>query len=307
MLHSKIVSLDEAVACVPAGATLTAGGFAHSNQPLGFMRALIRTARTPYSLISVAECWVAEYLAAAGLLERTWFSNFMFEGFGRCRAFSRGVEEGRIMTEDHSHYGVVTRLRAGGQRLPFLPMGAMAGTDTLARPGFEAPSAKAARLPSPFGNGETTVLSPLVPDVAIIHAARADAAGNVQLFGTSAVIAEQAKAARHVIVTVEEIVPTEVIRRQPELTLLPAILVDHVVHLPYGAHPTGVYGYYDHDPHHLGLYYDASRTAEGIGAWLERWVFGLPDHFAYLDAVSLRRLIALRVDPALGYVREASR
>jgi acyl CoA:acetate/3-ketoacid CoA transferase alpha subunit len=302
---SKITPLEVAARAVPDGASLTAGGFAHSHQPLAFTRELIRQGRSQLTLMSVAECWVAEFLAAAGMLEKVYFSNFMFEGYGRCRRFSKAVETGTLAVEDHSHFGMVSRLMAAGLGLPFVPMRAMAGTDILAVSGFEPAEEKAQRLESPFGNGVVTAVSPLKPDVAVIHAARADARGNVQLFGTTSVIEEQARAADLVIVTVEEIVETEVIRRQPEMTLLPALMVDMVVHLPYGAHPTGVYGYYDHDAPHLADYYAASQTDAGTAGWLDRWVYGMPDHWAYLDALTVSRLMRLRVDPALGYLREA--
>jgi len=300
---SKLVSLTEAAQSVANGASLTAGGFAHSHQPLAFTRELIRQGRSRLTLMSVAECWVAEFLSAAGMLEKVYFSNFMFEGYGRCQRFSKAVEAGTIAVEDHSHFGMVSRLMAAGLGLPFMPMKAMAGTDILAVSGFEPIEHKALRLESPFGNGVVTAVSPLKPDVAIIHAARADQLGNVQLFGTTSVIEEQARAAGLVIVTVEEIVDTDVIRRQPEMTLLPAFMVDMLVHVPYGAYPTGVYGYYDHDAAHLADYYAASRSDADTAAWIDRWVHGLPDHFDYLDAVSISRLLSLRVDPALGYLR----
>ncbi|PSC04903.1 3-oxoadipate--succinyl-CoA transferase subunit A [Alsobacter soli] len=303
---SKLVSLVEAAQAVASGASLTAGGFAHSHQPLAFTRELIRQGRSRLTLMSVAECWVAEFLAAAGMLEKVYFSNFMFEGYGRCQRFSKAVEAGAVAVEDHSHFGMVSRLMAAGLGLPFMPMKAMAGTDILAISGFEPPDRKARRMQSPFGHEVVTAVSPLRPDVAVIHAARADRLGNVQLFGTTSVIEEQARAAGTVIVTVEEIVDTDIIRRQPEMTLLPALMVDMVVHLPYGAHPTGVYGYYDHDSAHLADYYAASRTEPDTAVWLDRWAHGLPDHFDYLDALGMTRLLQLRVDPALGYLREAS-
>ncbi|WP_137389523.1 CoA transferase subunit A [Rhodoligotrophos defluvii] len=302
---SKITPLAEAASAVANGASLTAGGFAHSHQPLAFTRELIRQGRSRLTLMSVAECWVAEFLAAASMLEKAYFSNFMFEGYGRCRCFSRAVEAGTIAVEDHSHFGMVSRFMAAGLGLPFMPMRAMAGTDILAVSGFEPAHEKAQQLHSPFGNGVVTAVSPLKPDVAVIHAAQADHLGNIKLFGTTSVIEEQARAADLVIVTVEEIVDTDVIRRQPEMTLLPALMVDMVVHLPYGAHPTGVYGYYDHDAPHLADYYAASATEAETAAWLDRWVYGLPDHWAYLDALTMSRLLRLRVDPALGYLREA--
>jgi glutaconate CoA-transferase subunit A len=301
-LRGKIVTMDTALDAVCDGMSVTAGGFAHSHQPMALARALIRRGTRRLTMMSVAECWVAEFLAAAGVLERAYFSNFMFEGFGRCRRFSEGVEAGHIEVEDHSHYGMVCRLQASALGLPFVPMRAMAGTDILAVAGFEDRDDKSRFIASPFGNGSVTAVSPLKPDVAIIHAARADAHGNIQLFGPTSVVEEQARAASHVVVSVEEIVETGVIRRSPELTILPGLLVDAVVHVPYGAHPTGVFGYYQHDMAHLTDYYEASRTEAGTEAYLGRWVHGMHAHETYLDALGVERLMKLRVDPALGYI-----
>ena len=298
----KLVSLQDAISVVRNGMALTAGGFAHSHQPMALTRALIRRGVRGLTIMGVAECWVAEYLAAAGALDRAYFSNFMFEGFGRCRRFSEGIEAGLIATEDHSHFGMVCRFQAAGLGLPFMPMRAMAGTDILNMPGFEDPAMKSRRMDSPFGNGIVTAVSPLKPDVAIIHAARADRDGNVQLFGATSVLEEQARAAAHVIVSVEEIVEPNVIRRQPELTILPSLLVDALVHLPYGAHPTGVYGYYEHDTAHLGDYYVASRMQAATDDYLRCWVFEMADHWQYLDALGISRLLRLNVDPVLGSV-----
>ncbi|WP_299655275.1 CoA-transferase [uncultured Jannaschia sp.] len=301
-MADKRVSLDEALALVPDGATLTAGGFAHSHQPMGFFRALIAEGRSDLSLMGVAECWVAEWLAAAGMLRKAWFSNFMFEGFGRCRRFSEGIENGTIAAEDHSHFGMIMRLVAGAERLPFMPMLSQGGTDIALLGGFEQPEDKIRVIDSPFGDGQrVTVTSPLVPDVAVIHAARADRLGNVQLGGASAVIEEQAAAARTVIVTVEKIVETDEIRRTPEATLLSALTVDAVVHLPFGAWPTGVYGYHDPDMDFLSNYYAASRDAGACSDWVDRHLRAPADHWAWLDAAGMARLLALRTDPVLGY------
>lgn len=302
----KLTPLAEAVAAVKDGDAITAGGFAHSHQPMAFIRALIREGRRDLTIIGMAECWVAEFLSAAGLLRRAYMSNFMFEGLGRCRQFSAGVESGAIEVEDHSHYGIVCRFMAAGLGLPFMPLRAMAGTDILETPGFEPPEKKARTLASPFGADAVTVVSPLVPDVAIIHAAQADRRGNTRIFGTTSVIEEQVKAARHVIVTAEEIVETDRFRRAPETTLLPGFMVDAVVHLPFGAHPTGVYGYYDHDAPHLDDYYAASRSPETVAGYLDRFVREPADHWAYLDRVGMSRLMRLRVDPALGYRMEGA-
>ena len=91
-------------------------------------------------------------------------------------------------------------------------------------------------------------------DIALIHAARADEDGNIQLFGPNALIQDQARAARRVIVSVEEIVPNRVTRMAPSLTVVPGFLVDTIVWAPFGAHPTGLYGYYGADRRHLKEY-----------------------------------------------------
>jgi acyl CoA:acetate/3-ketoacid CoA transferase alpha subunit len=301
---SKLVSLQEAVRGIPSGASITAGGFAISHQPLAFTREMIRNRVRDLTLIGMAECWVAEWLCGAGALRRTYMSNFMLEGFGRCRRFSAAVESGELEVEDHSHFGVTARLVAAGLGLPFMPVRSMAGTDILAKPGFERPEHKYHALRSPFPGGEiVTLLSALRPEFAILHVAKADEQGNVQTYGSAAIVAEQARAAKFVIVTAEEIVTTDEIRRRPESTLLPALMVHQVVHVPYGAHPTGVYGYYDHDAAHLAEYYEASRTEEGTRAYFRKYVDDAPDHDAYLDKIGVSRLMHLRVDPALGYVR----
>ncbi|MCL4663027.1 hypothetical protein L0Z14_19075 [Burkholderia multivorans] len=257
-MSSKLVPMNAALDAIRDGMSITAGGFAHSHQPMALLRALIKRGIRNITLMGVAECWVAEFLAAANALDRSYFSNFMFEGFGRCRRFSEGVESGAIEVEDHSHFGMVNRLGAAAMGLPFMPMRAMSGTDILAKPGFEEPQAKSRLIESPFdARDRVLAVSPLKPDVAIIHAARATKQGNVQLYGPTSVIVEQARAASHVIVSVEEIVDTSVIRRHPEFTVLPACWSMPVVHAPFGAHPLGNFGYYQHDHAHLEDYYDA--------------------------------------------------
>lgn len=301
MARSKLVSLDEAVACIRDGMSITAGGFAHSHQPMGFFRALMRTGVKDLTIMGVAECWVAEWLAAAGMLRRAYFSNFMFEGFGRCRRFSEGIENGLIEAEDHSHFGMVMRFTAAGLGLPFMPMRSQAGTDIMNVSGFEDPAAKAQMFRSPFDGEVVSLISPLKPDVAVIHAARADDLGNVELYGTTSVIEEQVRAASLVIVTVEEIVSTDEIRRNPQATLIPGLMVDKLVHLPYGAFPLGIYGYYEYDGAALAEYYEASRSPQTTQVWIGTWVHAIESHWDYLDAHGASRLLSLRTDPYLGY------
>ena len=304
-MADKVCSLQEAVADIPDGANLTFGGFAAYFTPLALVRELIRQGKRELEMTSVAECWVADYLAGAGRVRRVRFSNFMFEGLGRCQNFARAVEQGEIEVEDYSHFAITSRLVAAGLGLPFMPIKSMAGTDLMGRRGFELD--KARPLTCPF-TGESVLLVPASrPDVAVLHVARADRDGNSQLFGYTSVEEEQARAARRVVVTTEEVVDEAVIRAQPELTVLPGFLVDAVVEVPFGAHPTGMYRYYDPDFEFMRDYYAASRDPLAFRAHLEEWVLGPPDHWAYLGKVGLRRLLALRSDPGLGIARMHAR
>ncbi|MBI4574348.1 MAG: CoA transferase subunit A [candidate division NC10 bacterium] len=304
-MADKVRSLQEVVASIPDGANLTFGGFAAYFTPLALVRELIRQGKRELEMTSVAECWVADYLAGAGRIRRVRFSNFMFEGLGRCQNFARGVERGEIEVEDYSHFAITSRLVAAGLGVPFLPIKPMAGTDLMRTRGFEAE--KARPFACPF-TGEPVLLVPAArPDVAVLHVARADRDGNSQLFGYTAVVEEQARAAQRVIVTTEEVVEDTVIRAQPELTVLPSFLVDAVVEVPFGAHPTGMYRYYDPHFEFMRDYYAASRDPAAFRAHLEEWVLGPADHWAYLRKVGLRRLLALRSDPGLGIARMHAR
>jgi glutaconate CoA-transferase subunit A len=305
MRRSKLVSLREAVNEIPDGANMTFGGFAAYFTPMAFVFELIRQGKRGLEMTSVAECWVADHLAGAKALKRARFSNFMFEGLGRCQNFSRGVERGEIAVEDYSHFAITTRLVAAGMGVPFLPIKSMAGTDLVAQRGFEPQ--KALPFACPFSGENVLLVPPIRPDVAVIHAARADREGNAQLFGYTAVVEEQVRAARTVIVTVEEVLEDRLIREHPELTIIPGFMVDRLVLLPFGAHPTGVYRYYDPDFAFLEAYYPASRSEEAFQHYLAEWVLGVRDHWDYLRKVGVGRLMALRADPGLGVARQHAR
>jgi acyl CoA:acetate/3-ketoacid CoA transferase alpha subunit len=296
----KRCTLAEAVSLVHDGASVTFSGFGHSLQPLAFCRELVRQGRRRLHLLTMGECWAADLLCGAGCVATVHLSCLLFEGYGRCQNFSRAVEEGTVAVEDYSHFAITSRFLAGALGVPFLPIRSLLGSDILTHWTLEP--RKHVLMDSPF-SGERVVLVPaLQPDVAVIHASRADAEGNVQLVGPRSIIDEQARAARTVIATVEEVVDPAEIRRHPELTVVPGFLVEAVVEVPFGAHPTGMYRYYDYDEAHIAEYYAASRDPARFRAYLERYVYDLPDHWAYLDAIGLARLLALRADPHWGYV-----
>jgi glutaconate CoA-transferase, subunit A len=297
---SKLASLETAIASIPLAASITMSGFGHAGHPMAAVRELLRQRKGGLHLYAVAECWPAEFLAAGGLVSSVHLSNLMLESFGRCQALNLRMERGEIRTEDHSHLSMALRLTAGAWNMPFLPIRSLAGTDIARHISFD--KTKVGSAQSPFDNSSNLVVGPLHPDVAVIHASRADVYGNAQVFGTRTVIDVQVRAAKRVIITAEEIVSSEALRRSPVSTHIPGLLVADVVHAPYGAYPTGMYLYYDEDLAHLSEYHAASRTPEGTEAFLAKSIYAHASERDYMNGIGIGKLLRLRPDPALHYV-----
>jgi glutaconate CoA-transferase subunit A len=134
----------------------------------------------------------------------------------------------------------------------------------------------------PYTGVQVSVVPPLNPDVTLVHVQRADAAGNAHAWGILGDIKEASFAARRVVLSAEEIVDPAVIRSDPNRTVFPGFIVDAVVEIPFGAHPSYAHGYYDRD-NAFYREWDATRgTMEAVRAYLDEWVYVLPDRAAYL-------------------------
>jgi glutaconate CoA-transferase subunit A len=186
---------------------------------------------------------------------------------------------------------MVARYAAGAARLPFFPLRSYDGSDLASvNPAIR-------RLASPYDGEEVSVVPPLNPDVTIIHAQRADPDGNVQAWGIVGVQRDAALAAKRVIAVVEELVPSEVVRADPDRTLLPGSVVDAVCVEPWGAHPSYAQGFYDRDNRFYRDWDAVSRDPGRLEAWLAEWVHATPDRAAYLARLGEDRLAALRPAP----------
>ena len=154
------------------------------------------------------------------------------------------------------------------------------------------------RATCPYTGEEFYTVPALKLDVAIVHAQRADAEGNTQVWGLLGVQKEVAFAARRVIVVAEEIVSTAIIRSDPNRTLIPGLIVDAVVHEPFGAHPSYVYGYYDRDNRFYEEWEPISRDAQRLQRYLDEMVYGVPDRAAYVEKLGGESLARLSVPGA---------
>jgi glutaconate CoA-transferase subunit A len=151
------------------------------------------------------------------------------------------------------------------------------------------------------------LLPALTPDVTLLHAQYVGEEGTVRIKGLTFADLEQAKAADVVIVSCEAIVSRDEIRSDPDQNSLPGFLVDAIVPLPYGAHPTACYGFYDYDPRHLNLYRSAASDDALFQSYLAEWIYEIPAHDHYLDKAGADQLAKIKADPVLGYARGLDR
>jgi glutaconate CoA-transferase subunit A len=292
---SKVASMRDAIAdLVRDGDSVAIEGFTHL---ISFAAGheIIRQGRRDLTLCRLTPDLIYDQMVAAGVARKLVFSWLGNPGVGGLHAIRR-VTEGEAATlelEEYSHFGMVARYTAGAANLPFFPI----------RSYFESDLPRANPLirpvESPYGDGVVYAVPPLRPDVAIVHAQRATAAGDTQVWGLLGCQKEAAFAADRVIVVVEELVSEEVVRADPNRTIVPGLIVDAVVVEPWGAHPSYVQGHYDRDNRFYRDWDPISRDAVATEAWLRGWVHDLDGRAAYVEKLGADRLAALRpTEPA---------
>jgi glutaconate CoA-transferase subunit A len=287
---SKVTSMRDAVAeLVRDGDTVAIEGFTHL---ISFAAGheIIRQRRRELTLARLTPDLVYDQMVAAGVARKLVFSWLGNPGVGSLHAIRR-VTEGEAASlelEEYSHFGMVARYQAGAANLPFMPIRSYFETDL--------PKANALIRPirSPYSDETVYAVPPLQPDVAIVHAQRASADGDAQVWGLLGCQKEAAFAAERVIVVVEELVDEAVIRADPNRTIIPGLIVDAVVVEPWGAHPSYVQGAYDRDNRFYLDWDPISRSAEATESWLREWVYDLDGRAAYVEKLGAERLASLR-------------
>ncbi len=276
---------------VPDASAVAMGTCLESMIPFAAGHELVRQRRRDLTLIGPIADILFDQLIGAGCVARiqaAWVGN-VSAGLGY--AYRRATEQGvprPLVVEDYTNYTISLALWAGAHGLPFVPARSGPGSDIVKdHPGF-------ANVASPFDSGRVPVVKAVRPNVAIIAVQRADAGGNAHLWGHFGITEEAGLAADRIILLAEEIVDSGVILSDPNRVLFPAFLVCAVVHCPGGCHPSPVQGYYGRDHEFYGEYHQATRTPDGMAAWLDRWVHGIPDRAAYLDALGRDRWEGLR-------------
>ncbi|MGD2104344.1 MAG: CoA-transferase [Anaerolineae bacterium] len=290
-MASKLMDMEGAIAAhVHDGDTLAIEGFT-SCICFAAAHEIMRQRRRDLTLCRMTPDLIYDQMVASGCARKLIFSYLGNPGVGSLYCVRRAVEEGvpsPIEVEEYSHFGMVGRYTAGAYHLPFFPLRSYKGSD------LTQVNRRIQYVESPYDNEAIAVVPPLNPDVAIIHAARADRKGNTQLWGLLGVQKETAFASDRVVVVVEEIVDEDVVRSDPNRTVIPDLVVDAVVHEPYGAHPSYVQGYYDRDNAFYLRWYEISKDHATTTDWLDEWVYGVRNRAEYVEKLGAETCERLR-------------
>jgi len=274
---SKLTSLSDAIRQhVHAGDLVYAAGFTHLI-PFAAGHEIIRQQIKDLVLARATPDLIYDQMIAAGCARKVIFSYSGNPGVGSLKWLREGIEKGSLEWEEYSHFGMISRLQAGASGLPFMPMRQTGALD------LEKANPLYRRVRDPYGGEDVVVVPALCPDVAIVHVQRADSEGNAQIWGILGEQREAAFASKRVILTAEEIVDADVIRSDPNRTLIPSLVVSAVCHVPWCAHPSYTQGYYDRDNELYLRWEEISKDESGMRAYLDEWVYGVKDREEYLE------------------------
>jgi glutaconate CoA-transferase subunit A len=287
-MRDKIMPLDEAIRKFVQDGDIVALSSANYNRlAMAAVREIIRQGKKDLTVTKTLCSFEVELLLAANLVKKvisSWTSIGVVWGISKI--MRNRVEGGIVEYEEWSNLGINLRFKAAAMGVPFLPTFSMLGSDLLKQN-------EAKEITCPYTGVKLVAVPALFPDVAIIHVQRADKYGNAIIDGPTAADPDIARAAKRLIVTAEEIVDINEIRREADKTVIPFFLVDAVVCTPFGSHPYDCYGYYDIDYEHVDSYVNLIKT-KGIDAsqeYLREYVYGVKDHFEYLQKIPLERVL----------------
>ena len=260
---AEITTLRDAVAeLVHDGDTVALEGFTHLI-PFAAGHEIIRQRRRDLTLVRMTPDLIYDQLIGAGCARKLIFSWGGNPGVGSLHRFRDAVQHAwpvPLEIEEHSHAGMANRYVAGASGLPFAVLRGYTGTDLPKHTDTIRP------ITCPFTGETLTAVPALRPDVAIVHAQRADRKGNVQLWGITGVQKEAVLAASRSLVTVEEIV--DELEPRPGAITLPGWVITMVAEAAHGAHPSYAHDYYVRDNDYYRAWDDISRERESFQRWL---------------------------------------
>jgi glutaconate CoA-transferase subunit A len=314
MASNKIVSLKEAISVIQDGDIVSYGGIVDGRRPVAAMREVARQRKK--NLIALSFLAVEDFLVGAGCIKAIRGCYTHLGVFGKAPCLHRALENHELVVDEIGHIDAQLQLMAPALGLPYVASPYCIGSDiihpdydyseklrSIARHPEKIGKKKYIFTENPFSEEHETVVlvSALKPDVAIIHVGQVGAEGTVRIEGTQGLDVYAAFAADKVIITAEEIVPESYLRRDSNRNSIPTTQVDMIVHVPWGAHPTALPGYYDMDMEALFAYQKAARTAEDFDEWANEWIYSPSDHNEYLNKIGVLKMQQLTAVKPFGF------
>ncbi len=253
------------------GDVLAMEGFTHLI-PFAAGYEVIRQERKNLTLIRMTPDVIYDQLIGAGCARKLIFSWGGNPGVGSLHRLRDALEKdwpGPLEIEEYSHAGLSNAYVAGASNLPFAVLRGYTGSDL---PKYNS---RIQFVKCPFTGEELAAVPPVRPDVAVIHAQKADRKGNVLLWGILGVQKEAVMAARRSIITVEEIVND--LNAAPNACVLPSWTVSAVCCVPGGAHPSYAHSYYERDNGFYQAWDSISRTRATFQSWIKQHVMNTSD------------------------------
>ncbi len=267
----KVYSLHDAVAkFVEDGDCICFGGFTTNRKPYAVVGEILRQGQKDFTVWAGPAGGDWDMMIGEGRVKAYINCYTANSGYTNvARRFRAAIEAGELIYEDYSQDVLMLQLHAASLGLPYLPVRLMQGSGLMKYWGIseeqrktldKVDDLKCVEVENPFNPGEKVVAVPVPKlDTAVIHVQKASPDGTCIIEGDEFHDVDIAVAARKVIVTCDELVSNEYIRRDPTLTRVFGECVSAVVHAPFGAWPSQCYNYYDNDPGALKEYDKASK------------------------------------------------
>jgi glutaconate CoA-transferase subunit A len=297
-LKEKVMSLTEAVTLIPDNVHVAIGGCHYSRTPIALIWEIIRQKKSGLVFSKSITATEGDLLLVAGTTRHiitSWFSPGVT--WGVSRIMRHFVQSGEATYEEWSHMSLGLRYRAAAMGVPFLPTRSMLGSDVYKQ------LTDIKEMQCPFTGDKLALVPALHPDVAIIHVQKADSYGNAQITGFPFMDKDIALAADRVILTTEQIIDNNEIRRTPDRTDIPFFCVDAVVEVPYGCVPHECYAAYEPDFNHMDMYVKLmmERSTEGVQEYLDKYVYAPQTFDDYLSLFKVKDIVRATLNARKGY------
>jgi len=270
--------------------TIFIGGFGHLI-PFFLSHELIRQNKKNLTICRSGADILFDQLIAAKIIKKVIFGYIGNPSIGLSHSFNRAYKSKKIEVEEWTNQSMILRFHAARMGVSYLP-------SKILQIGDKPPSIDYLQSTScPYTGNIYSAIPSLKPDVALIHAQKADKYGNVQMWGIDGDTIEGALASDKIIVSVEKIIDNETLKLSPEKTVIPSHRVTSIVEVPFGAYPSYVSGFYSRDDDHYKEYDSISRDEDKLAQYLDEWIYSSETITEYQEMIGKEKLIDLEKGP----------